>query len=1067
VKKLLLGSIAVLSVAGVHCAVAGDMPVKAPPPAQAAFNWTGWYAGVTAGAAQGQYDPRTSMSTGGYIPAAADAAIVTAAGSQTIKPTGFVAGIEGGYNWQVGNWLLGVEGDVQAVHLIGAASSYAVPYATAFGPGVFTVTSYGNSDWLLTARPRIGFLTPQHWLLYATGGLALTQLQSDFSYVDASIGFEFENARLNTLKAGYAVGAGIEAPLTDRLSLKAEYLHVGFGNTAGAETANALGNVPPQEVFAHSSDLKADMVRAGLNYHFGDPGAAPGGGPIIALKAPTPPVFTDWQVETGSRLWLSSGRDQEGPLFSAPPPVLLSFLTYSNLDSVAGEVFARADHASGFFVKGNLGAGGIGNGHLDDEDFPATVYSNTYSSASGHIGYATIDGGYNFLTTPGAKLGAFVGYNYYTQGINNYGCAQIAGDPACLPASTTDLGITQYNHFNSLRIGLSSQVMLTDRLRLTADAAYLPWVNYAGVDNHLERQLPIPDADLTGNGVMLEAVLDYYITKNWSIGAGARFWAWNMSNSGTSGQNSLVTPTSNVVEPEGFSADRYGVFIQSSYRWGDPAPTVGVGTLATKASAAVARPMDWTGFYIGGHIGGGYSADRWSDPFASTVGAGGFTNVAGFGDAVDATGPLGGGQFGANWQTGPWVLGVEADASVADIKGQVSCFTGTGGLLCGRQINALGTYTGRIGYAWDRSLAYVKAGGAWIDTTYSVFGNTSALTLGIGSTTLQTGGWTVGAGLEYAITNQWTTFAEYDHIGLPSTNVGFPAVALQTVATGNNSPIAVSQSVDLFKLGVNYKFDCFAAACNTPGLAPAMPVKAPPLAYNWTGFYIGGSAGAAWGKSSVTSNLIPGGVGGVGALFGDPADIAVVNAVGTGALDAISGIGGGQIGYNWQVAPTWTVGVEADLNSFAQHRALSQIGETTSGPASVTNSLDSTWLATVRGRIGAPFERSLLYVTGGAAFTDLSYTQNYSDLGAPPGVGISSVKSIKAGWTVGGGGEFALADRWSMKAEYLYAQFGGQSTNTLLCAGGCGTFAQNLTGSTDKLSANIYRVGLNYRFDAR
>jgi len=74
------------------------------------------------------------------------------------------------------------------------------------------------------------------------------------------------------------------------------------------------------------------------------------------------------------------------------------------------------------------------------------------------------------------------------------------------------------------------------------------------------------------------------------------------------------------------------------------------------------------------------------------------------------------------------VLGVQADASAADIIGQNSCFTGLGGVLCGRTIHALGTLTGRVGYAWDRLLAYVKGGGAWVDTTYSVrqYGRTLA-----------------------------------------------------------------------------------------------------------------------------------------------------------------------------------------------------------------------------------------------------------------------------------------------------------------------------------------------------
>src|ERR1700692_4326106 len=126
-KKLVLGSVALISVAGVHCAMANDLPVKAPPPARAAYNWTGWYGGFTAGATWGQYDPRTAAVADGYLDAV-DAAAVTAAGIQNIKTNGFAAGIEGGYNWQTGRWVLGLEADLEAVHLIGQTNSGGVPY---------------------------------------------------------------------------------------------------------------------------------------------------------------------------------------------------------------------------------------------------------------------------------------------------------------------------------------------------------------------------------------------------------------------------------------------------------------------------------------------------------------------------------------------------------------------------------------------------------------------------------------------------------------------------------------------------------------------------------------------------------------------------------------------------------------------------------------------------------------------------------------------------------------------------------------------------------------------------
>jgi hypothetical protein len=406
------------------------------------------------------------------------------------------------------------------------------------------------------------------------------------------------------------------------------------------------------------------MVRVGLNYHFDAPDAPSPHASLLPLKAPPlkvePPSFEDWQVEVGARLWFSSGREQEGLLFSPPPTMFVSNLNYTGMDGISGETFARVDHTSGFFVKGNLGAGGFNQGHLNDEDFPAAnAYSNTLSSLSGYVDYATIDTGFNFLRTPNAKLGAFVGYNYYQQGINDFGCAQLAGDVSCSPPVQSGLiGVTEYDHFHSLRVGLSSQVMLSDRLRLTADAAYLPWVNYRGLDSHTAALELFPDADNAGNGMMLEAALDYNVTANWSVGVGERYWAWNMSNNGTSEFIDLTGVSASNVEPSGFTAARYGMFIQSSYRWGGPASNASSPAMPTKAPVAAASTasgaMNWTGFYVG-HLGGGWSDDRWTDPFASTPGLKGFINVAGFGDVTRATGPLGGGQIGANWT---WFVGV-------------------------------------------------------------------------------------------------------------------------------------------------------------------------------------------------------------------------------------------------------------------------------------------------------------------------------------------------------------------------------------------------------------------------
>ena len=167
-------------------------------------------------------------------------------------------------------------------------------------------------------RPRIGLVAPNHWLFYATGGLAVTQLESDFSFIDNR--GTLESGRINAAVAGYAVGGGVEAPLTSRLSLKVDYLFVDFPNTPGSVTANSLSTSFPGQVFSHSSDFKADIVRAGLNYRFGGPDGSPGSNLILPFKPPdwkVPPVLASgWELEAGARLWFSSGT------VGAPQPLL-------------------------------------------------------------------------------------------------------------------------------------------------------------------------------------------------------------------------------------------------------------------------------------------------------------------------------------------------------------------------------------------------------------------------------------------------------------------------------------------------------------------------------------------------------------------------------------------------------------------------------------------------------------------------------------------------------------------------------------------------------------------------
>jgi len=260
------------------------------------------------------------------------------------------------------------------------------------------------------------------------------------------------------------------------------------------------------------------------------------------------------------------------------------------------------------------------------------------------------------------------------------------------------------------------------------------------------------------------------------------------------------------------------------------------------------------------------------------------------------------------------------------------------------------------------------------------------------------------------------------------------------------------------------------ALATAPVMAADMPVKykAPPPVpyYNWSGFYIGGNLGAAWTRDNVTTTNTP---GAPVALFATPANIAALNAAGTGSLghDAVF-TGGFQAGYNWQVSPAWVFGLEADINSLRQTGTLSNIAPFTAGrvPGPVTNELSTRWLATARARLGVTFNNWLVYATGGVAFTNQTYTETfgpYNDAGAGGLLfATSSASNSRAGWTVGGGVEAMLAGNWSVKAEYLYARFQGLSTATTVVSPA--GFTQFIVGSTDHLDVQIARIGLNYRF---
>jgi outer membrane immunogenic protein len=201
-----------------------------------------------------------------------------------------------------------------------------------------------------------------------------------------------------------------------------------------------------------------------------------------------------------------------------------------------------------------------------------------------------------------------------------------------------------------------------------------------------------------------------------------------------------------------------------------------------------------------------------------------------------------------------------------------------------------------------------------------------------------------------------------------------------------------------------------AADLSRPAPQPYYKAAVAPPVYNWTGFYIGINGGGGFGRSVWDR---------------------------TGGFNTSGGLVGGTLGYNYQVGQA-VFGVEGDID-------WADINGTTNNACALGCKTSDDWLSTVRGRLGYAADRFMPFITGGAAFGDIKTSTS----------GFAGATQTNAGWTVGAGLEFAIAQNWTAKAEYLYVDLGKFN-----CGLSCGVTA------TDNVSftTNLVRAGVNYRF---
>ena len=220
----------------------------------------------------------------------------------------------------------------------------------------------------------------------------------------------------------------------------------------------------------------------------------------------------------------------------------------------------------------------------------------------------------------------------------------------------------------------------------------------------------------------------------------------------------------------------------------------------TKAPPPVAAAIyDWSGFYIGGNGGGGWSRNCW-DLVALPAGTLATPLAEG---CHNASGATAGGQIGYRWQMGTWVFGLEGQGNWADFKGSnVNLLAGTpfavAGLVDQSRIDAFGLMTGQIGWAWNNVLGYVKGGAAVVSDRYRTFTAAGVLVDSVGDTRW---GGTVGAGIEVGFSPNWSIGFEYDHLFLGTRT-------LNAIAPGGafSATDRIRQDVDLATVRLNYRW---------------------------------------------------------------------------------------------------------------------------------------------------------------------------------------------------------------------------------------------------------------------
>ena len=224
-----------------------------------------------------------ACETGGLLCAPsiqeANGAWVGEVGSGSGSAAAFTGGVFAGHNWQRGNFVYGLEGDVGATPLSVTAGGSAATINSGLWnnsdtqPSVFTMTTTASIDWLASARVRAGVLVSPTMLVYGTVGVSATSLTVSNSYTDNfndsnRVTGATESSSGTAFRTGLIFGAGAEWVVAPRLKLRAEYLHTEFSALSTTGLVSLVPEVYDVNPITSTASLHADLFRLGVAYGF-------------------------------------------------------------------------------------------------------------------------------------------------------------------------------------------------------------------------------------------------------------------------------------------------------------------------------------------------------------------------------------------------------------------------------------------------------------------------------------------------------------------------------------------------------------------------------------------------------------------------------------------------------------------------------------------------------------------------------------------------------------------------------------------------------------------------------